>query len=150
MLTQTSLSDFANAIEKLDASGSNWVMWERRFTIAVRRKEVFSHFDGTCVKPKVPSALVSTETAKGSKTPEEPQMSDYVKKLAAWQKKEDLAMHLLVQKLPDSTFSKCMQKNMVAEMWAVIVAEFTEKSMLMCSHLYSKFMAMRYEKGANL
>lgn len=97
MLTQTSLSDFANAIEKLDASGSNWVMWERRFTIAVRRKEVFSHFDGTCVKPKVPSALVSTETAKGSKTPEELQMSDYVKKLAAWQKKEDLAMHLLVQ-----------------------------------------------------
>ena len=83
MSTLTSLSDFANAIEKLDASGSNWVMWERRFTIAVRQKEVFSHFDRTCVKPKVPSALVSTETAEGSKTPEELQMSDYVKKLAA-------------------------------------------------------------------
>jgi uncharacterized membrane protein YgcG len=142
----TSLSDFANTIEKLDVSGSNWVIWERRFTIAVRQKEVFGHFDRTCVKPKVP-VTVSTEEGESSG---DSKMLEHIKVLAAWQKKEDLVMHLLVQKLPDSTFSKCMREKSVAEMWAVIVAEFTEKSMLMQSHLYQEFMAMRYEKGANL
>ena len=131
-----SLSDFAAAVDKLEPTGSNWVMWQNRFMIAVRQKRVWSHFDGTSSKP-VPMipGVPSSSTDKA---------------IEDWQDKEDLARHLLVQKLPDSLFSKHMRKTTVAEIWSAIVTEFTHKSMLMKANLHSEFMAMRCTKGANL
>ena len=37
-LTPGSLTDFVNAVEKLGANGSNWVMFECCFMIAVKQK----------------------------------------------------------------------------------------------------------------
>ena len=67
-----------------------------------------------------------------------------------WQEHEDTALYLLSQKLPDSIFSKYWQKLMVAKIWWAICIKFTQKSMLMCSSLHSDFMALHYEKGADL
>jgi hypothetical protein len=47
----TSLSDFHNAVEKLDSSGANWVMFKSRFMIAIDQKDVEGHFDGSESKP---------------------------------------------------------------------------------------------------
>jgi gag-polypeptide of LTR copia-type len=133
-----SLSDFANAVDKLESNGSNWVMFQKRFTIAAKQKRVFGQLDGSNPKPVVASDATETEAAS-QRT-----------QLAAWQEKEDLALYLLSQKLPDSIFSKVMEKDTVANMWSAIVMEFTEKSMMMRSNLHSEFMAMRYERGADL
>ena len=127
--TKESLSEFSSAVDKLESSGSNWVMWQQRFTIAVQQKDVMGQFDGS------------------NKKPEGKEETDEIKK---WKKKEILAKYLLTQKLPDSIFSKYMRKSTVAEMWSGIVAEFTEKSMMMKSRLHSEFMALRSEKGENL
>ncbi|KAK2461343.1 hypothetical protein APHAL10511_006641 [Amanita phalloides] len=118
-------------------------MFQSRFLIAVCQKKVYAQFDGSNPKPKV-SASVMTEDSTTDPTTEQ------VKKLQTWQDKEDLAMYLLMQKLPDSIFAKYMRKATVAEMWSAIVIEFTRKSMLMRSSLHSEFMAMRYERGTNL
>ena len=59
-----------------------------------------------------------------------------------WWEKEDTALYLLLQKLPNSIFSKYWRKATVAEMWSAIRTEFTQKSMVMCSNLRSEFMAM--------
>jgi hypothetical protein len=59
-------------------------------------------------------------------------------------------MYLLSQKLADSTLTKYMWKSTVAEMWSAIILEFTQKSMLVCSNMHLRFMAMRYMSGANL
>ena len=127
-------SDFAHALDKLDSSGSNWVIFQKRFIIAVKQKKVYAHFDGTASKPTVSDPTDATQ----------------VQALTEWQEKEDLAMYLLSQKLPDSTLTKYMRRDTVAEMWSGIVTEFTSKSMLMRSNLHTKFMGMRYKPGANL
>jgi len=59
-------------------------------------------------------------------------------------------MYLLSQKLTDSTLTKYMQKDTVAEMWSTIILKFTQNSMLIHSNMHSKFMAMHYMSGANL
>jgi len=59
-------------------------------------------------------------------------------------------VYLLSQKLADSTLTKYMQKDTIALMWTAIVQEFMQKSMLVCSNMHSKFMAMHYASGANL
>ena len=61
--TSTSLTDFSAALDKLDQSGSNWVMFQHRFLIAIRQKKVLGHFDGSSVKPALPQAAASPENA---------------------------------------------------------------------------------------
>ncbi|KAF8726049.1 hypothetical protein AX14_008146 [Amanita brunnescens Koide BX004] len=75
--SNVSLSDFSHAVEKLDAAGSNWVLFQSRFLIAVEQKEVLEHFDGTSKKP-----------ALGGESPSDAELKTYKKDLAAWQKKE--------------------------------------------------------------
>ncbi|KAF8237482.1 hypothetical protein L208DRAFT_1247106 [Tricholoma matsutake] len=132
--TPVSISEFGSAVDKLDASGKNWVTFQGCFIIAVKQKKVFGHFDGTDIKP-----VLSLPT-----------MEDEAKALTAWQEKEDTVMYLLSQKLADLTLTKYMRKDTVAAMWSAIVLEFTQKSMLIRSNMHSKFMAMHYTSGANL
>ncbi|KAF8238255.1 hypothetical protein L208DRAFT_1243332 [Tricholoma matsutake] len=94
---------------------------------------VFRHFDGTDTKLTLSS----------------PATDDEIKALTGWPEKEDTAMYLLSQELTDSTPTKYMWKSTMADMWSAIVLEFTQKSMLICSNIHSKFMAMHYTIGVN-
>jgi len=105
----------------------------------VKQKKVWGQFDGTSPKP--------TALTKGS---EAAVLAAHSVRLSAWQEKENLAFYLLSMKLPDSIFTKYRRKNTVEEIWSALVTEFTKKSMIMRSNLHSDFMAMRYEKGADL
>ena len=134
----TSLSEFSTAVEKLDEDSTNWVIFKRRFMIAIGQKDVEGHFDGSKKK------LVLSEGA-----------SSKVKRafeadLKQWTKKEKLVLYLLMQKLPDCISTTYIDKSSVAEMWAGIVLEFLKKSILMKANLCVEFMNMQYEKGADL
>jgi hypothetical protein len=75
-------------------SRANWVVFQNCFLIAVHQKKVLCQFDRTNPKPSLKAE--STEMEKKA----------FVKELAAWQDKEDLASYLMMQKLPDSIFTK--------------------------------------------
>ena len=137
--TNVSLSNFAASVEKLDATGSNWFLFQSCFLVAMEQKEVIEHFNGSSVKPTL-----------GEGSPTETESKVHAKLLAAWQKKEQLGHYLLIQKLLDSTYTKYVRKTTVAEMWEVIVTKFTHKSMYMQSNLQQEFMSMRAQKGADL
>ncbi|TFY51058.1 hypothetical protein EVJ58_g10760 [Rhodofomes roseus] len=132
----TSLTDFNSAFDKLESAGKNWLTFQQRFQIAVRQKKVWSHFDGSspCPIPAAPTAPTQAERTA----------------LDTWQEKEDLAMYLLTQKLPDVTFTKHRRKGTVAAIWAAIVQEFSQKSMLLRANLRTQFLNMRSTPGANL
>ena len=133
--TPSSLTDFTNAVKKLEANSLNWVIFECRFIIAVKQKQVYGHFDGSSPSPVKTNVMTNTAFVDAQNT---------------WQEKEDTALYLLSQKLPNSIFSKYWWKATIAEMWSAICTEFTQKSMVMHSNLHSEFMAMRYKKGADL
>ncbi|KAI9060389.1 hypothetical protein FKP32DRAFT_1541467, partial [Trametes sanguinea] len=116
-----SLSDFIAGVEKLDSKGSNWLLFEQQFTIAVKQKEVWGHFDGSSVRPQ--PAVAATPTA------------DEIAAIAAWEKKENFALYLLTLKIAPATYMKHKRKGSVAKIWEAIVAEFTSKSLLARSNL---------------
>ncbi|PFH47112.1 hypothetical protein AMATHDRAFT_152920 [Amanita thiersii Skay4041] len=134
----TSLSNFSSAIDCLDPSGTNWIIFQYCFTIAVKQKKVWGQFDGSNQKHTAKNDATNTEKI------------EHKKLLAAWQEQEDMALYLLTQKLPDSIFVKYMHKETVADVWSTLVLEFTKKSMIMKLNLHSEFMALHYKKGANL
>ena len=139
--TNVSLSHFSHAVSKLDSTGSNWVvLFQSRFLCTMEQKEVYKHFDGTSQKP----------TLGDGASPTKSELKAHSKSLAAWQKKEQLACYLLIQKLLDTMYAKYLCKMSVAEMWEAIVTEFTHKSMYMQLNLHQEFMSMRSQKGADL
>ncbi|KAI1784745.1 hypothetical protein LXA43DRAFT_1101050 [Ganoderma leucocontextum] len=68
-------------LDKLDASGMNFVLFRHQFQIPVTQKEAWDHFDGTSALP-VPAA------------PNAPTVIE-IASIAAWDKKENLAMYLI-------------------------------------------------------
>ena len=102
--TNVSLSDFAASVEKLDATGLNWFLFQSCFLVAMEQKEVIEHFNSSSVKPTL-----------GERSPTDADNKAHMKLLAAWQKKEWLARYLLIQKLPDSTYAKYVCKATVVE-----------------------------------
>jgi hypothetical protein len=129
-------NDFKQAFENLDPNGRNWVIFRKRFTIAVKAKRVWDHFDGSSIEPQPvdPNAPTSNE-AQAQKE---------------WWEREDFAMYLITQKIEDSTLRKHASHDTVAKLWAAIVAEFTQKSQMAQAHLRSELMAMRAKGGTSL
>jgi len=60
--------------------------------------------------------------------------------LAKWQKNENLAKHLLFQRIPDSTALRVRNLPDVAAMWTEIVREYTEKGTYAQTDLRTKFL----------
>ena len=59
-------------------------------------------------------------------------------------------MFLLTQKLEDSTFQKHAHHDTVAELWAALVLEFTNRSQMAQASMRSEFMGMRSKPGLDL
>ena len=106
IVMSASLSDFISTVEKLDMSGLNWVIFQSRFMIAISQKDMEDHFDGS--SPKMVLSYNMTDEAK----------EEFAKASKTWKKKEALALYLLMQKLPESTFPKYMCKTSVAQVWS--------------------------------
>ena len=136
-MSTTSLADFVSGIEQLDPRGKNWVSFKRRFTIGVRQKEVWDHFDG--------SELCPTPANAEHPTTEE------LKEIKAWNKAEATAHYLLSLKVPEVIYSKyASETKTVAQIWSDISNEFTQKSLLHRTNLRAEFMALRCTAGADL
>ena len=135
-ITTAALSDaLPSTVPKLDASGSNWVIFGFRFQDAIEAKGFWGHFDGTVGRPTAadPSAPTTTETAA----------------INQWDKDERSAKSLLTQKLPDSTVVLIHGKVTVKERWDAVVKEFSKKSAYAQTDLRAKFMAMRCPEKTN-
>ncbi|KZT02296.1 uncharacterized protein LAESUDRAFT_614166, partial [Laetiporus sulphureus 93-53] len=113
----TTIDNFTAAVDKLDSTGRNWIIFQKRFTIAAKQKEVYSHLTGAAARP------VHADPAKPTPTEDAA--------IASWDKKENLAMYLLTQKLHDVTLTKHLRKGTVAEIWSAVMQEFTQKSLLL-------------------
>jgi hypothetical protein len=105
-------------VPKLDIKGTNWVIFSLCFQVAVEAKELWKQFDGTNPKPTgLPTSSGGTMTI----SPPDPVT------LAQWQKTENLAKHLLTQRIPDSTALHVCNLPDVVAMWMEIVCEYTKK-----------------------
>ncbi|PIL24581.1 hypothetical protein GSI_12465 [Ganoderma sinense ZZ0214-1] len=131
-----SLADFVAGVDKLDATGKNFVLFRDQFQIAVTQKEAWDHFSGTSVRPA--PAIPATPTALE------------IASIAAWDKKENLALYLLNLKIAPAVFTKHKRKGNVAAIWASICLDMGAKSLLQRANLRRDFTNMRYTPGADL
>lgn len=68
MSLSTSLTDFINAINKLEVHSKNWVSFKCHFMITVCQKEVWDHFNGKSLCPvPVDKAKLTADKVKAIK-----------------------------------------------------------------------------------
>ncbi|KAJ8585858.1 hypothetical protein M405DRAFT_744574 [Rhizopogon salebrosus TDB-379] len=125
-----------NNVPKLDVKGTNWAIFSLRFQIAVEAKELWMHFDGTNPPP----------CPNGTTIPSPPDPDD----LAKWRKSENLAKHLLTQRIPNSTALHVRNLTDVTTMWAEIVREYTEKGTYVQTDLRTKFLESKCPSGGDV
>jgi hypothetical protein len=128
-------------VPKLDIKGTNWAIFSLRFQIAVEAKDLWKQFDGTNPKPVGPLATVGGTTVV---SPPDPVA------LAQWQKHENLAKHLLTQRIPDSTALRVWNLPDVVAMWNEIVREYTEKGAYAQTDLRTKFLESKCPGGGDV
>ena len=61
-----------------------------------------------------------------------------------------MAKHLLAQRIPDLTALRVQKKTTVAEMWAEITKEYTEKGAYAQTDLHAQFLESKLAKGADV
>jgi transposase InsO family protein len=119
-------------VPKLEIKGTNWAIFSLRLQTAVEAKELWKHFDGSTPRP----VGASTVAAGGAVVVSPPDPDD----LAKWLKNENLAKHLLFQRIPDSTALRVRNLTDVVAMWTEIVREYTEKGAYAQTDLRTKFL----------
>ncbi|KAJ3884962.1 hypothetical protein GG344DRAFT_28473, partial [Lentinula edodes] len=133
MASVTAYSDsLPSDVPKLSNVGINWAIFDLRFTAAVKAKGKWGHFDGTSIKPSP-----ALDKATGSPLPlTDEQLAASVK----WDRDEAAAHNLLLQKIPDSAALKIRRSATVAQAWAALTKEFTEKGAFAQTDLRTAFL----------
>ncbi|OJA11472.1 hypothetical protein AZE42_10588 [Rhizopogon vesiculosus] len=126
--TDTLLSN----VPKLEIKGTNWAIFSLHLQITVEAKEFWKHFDGMAPCP----VGATTMQPDGSIIVSPPDPDD----LAKWQKNENLAKHLLYQRIPDSTALRVWNLTDIVAMWTEIMHEYTEKGAYAQTDLHTKFL----------
>ena len=136
-ITTAALSDaLPLLVPKLDALEMNWAIFVFRFQDTVEAKGFWGHFDRSTPAPMFADAAKPTSDETAAK--------------AQWNKNEQSAKSLLMQKLLDSTVVMIHAKVMVKERWEVVMKEFSKKSAYAQADLQAKFMGMKCSDKANL
>jgi hypothetical protein len=129
-------------VPKLEIKGTNWAIFSLRLQITIEAKELWKHFDGTTPPPVGPPIAGPNGTTVSS--PPDPD------DLAKWQKNENLAKHLLFQRIPDSTALRVWNLTDVVAMWTEIMREYTEKGAYAQTDLRTKFLESRCPSNGDI
>ncbi|KAF9016881.1 hypothetical protein BDZ89DRAFT_909920, partial [Hymenopellis radicata] len=97
-------------VPMLSTQGENWNIFLLRFSAAVQARNRWNHFNGSYPRP----SLISPST-------------QLVSDLTTWERGEAVARNLLLSRIPDSLAIKIQRKGTVADAWAWIEQDQTEK-----------------------
>lgn len=164
-----------NSIPRLDLGGENWAIFRFRFEDAVRAKRLWGHFDGTSTRPVSPQAPAAAAPAAAAPAlgpqdwpegqapaggnaaaPQAPDPAVVAAQAAIateqyqFDDREAVAHYLLSQRLPDSTLIRVRHHTTVADRWAAVVGEFTDKSVYAQTSMKNEFLESKAPKGANI
>jgi hypothetical protein len=144
------LGDNLMKVPKLDASGSNWVIYKDQFVWAIDARGLLDHVDGSIREPTkpTPTAKAKATVASGPKGVEradsegdfevvEELTEDDEKKLEGWKEKyqawrlgEAIVKQQIAATIPDSLFMKIWDKGTVHQIWQALMKDFQNKSQM--------------------
>ena len=130
------LGDDLMKVPKLDASGTNWVIYKDRFLWAVDARGLLDHVDGSGWEPRRPPVMMTRVTGangieKDEETPDnddEIRLLQWQEQVKMWKRGEAVIKQQIAATIPDSLFIKIRGKGSASEIWEALTSNFQNKS----------------------
>src|SRR5277367_5246867 len=134
MSTNNKQLEFFARIPKLEADGSNWVIFKDRFLYAAEAASLKDHVDGTRAAPVAPS---------GSSTKPLPEdaMADHQAALTKWNIDEAIIRQAIASSISDSLFLEVRKQDTALKMWEAVRNQREKKSRMVTVDLRRKLQA---------
>ena len=126
MSTTEAKEDSYLRVPKLNATGTNWVIFKDRLRFAADARGYLDHIDSADSAPVEPVLAEDATTAQTRAHTEA--MKLHEEKLATWRKGEAVMKQLIVSSILDSLFTKIYGKTSAHEIWSALAADFEKKS----------------------
>lgn len=161
--TTTSNDNLPASIPILDSSGGNWYIWIEQMTTALKYKEKWGHFDGSKQRPV--AVLANPQVAADPNDPQQVTAAEaanvialqalnnstaFRRQVAQWDKDDNLAYFLLLQKIPPNIVERIQSLSTVREKWNQIIFDLTDRSIHARAQLRSEFQEMRCPRNGNV
>src|SRR6202522_339702 len=130
--------EFFTKIPKLEADGSNWVIFKDRFLFAAAAASLVSHIDGTGVAPTLETGFPRCGLLSEAQQAE---LDKYTSDLAGWETDEAMIRQALASSISDSLILEVTKKKTGMEMWEAVKDQREKKSRMVTVDMRRKLQA---------
>ncbi|PPQ91246.1 hypothetical protein CVT25_000293 [Psilocybe cyanescens] len=148
MSLTTKLGDDFLCIPKLDAAGTNWVVYCDHFLLSIDARGLREHLDGTGEAPINPHPVPLDGSPQTLTAEQKVAVAEYVKANKVWKQEEAVIRQQLASTIPDTLFLKTRLLPTVEAMWNALEDNFQVKSCMVSVDLRRRLQEERCaEKG---
>lgn len=130
--------EFFTKIPKLEADGSNWVIFKDCFLFAAAAASLTSHIDGKGAEPTLTTGFL--RTGKLSESQQE-ELDKFTSDLAQWQSDEAIIRQVIASSISDSLFLEVRKKETAMGMWEAVKDQREKKSQMVTVDMCHKLQA---------
>ncbi len=137
------LGDEFLRIPKLDATGSNWVVYRDRLLISIDARGLGDHLDGTAELPVNPHPPPTDGSTRTLSTEQKASVEEYQKTLKMWKQEEAIVKQQLASTISDTLFLKIRLLPTVNEIWSALEDTYQVKSRMVSIDLRHRLQEER-------
>lgn len=163
----TGNDSFMSSVPKLQESGKNWSMFTTRFQVAMKAKRVWTHFDGSAMRPEplmpppivpddatniaqVAQAIALNAQHQQAAAADAAQDQDLQQRQRTFDTGEAVAKHYLFTRIPDTDVTKIERFDRVSQMWSALTATHRSRSMYAQATMRSDYLTMKCPQGSTI
>ena len=145
--TNGNILEFFTKIPKLEADGSNWVIYKDRFLFAAAAASLSEHIDGTGVPPTPVAIPTGTESLTDDR---QESLDNYTVKMSIWKSNEAIIRQGIVSTIPDSLFLEVRKEVTAFKMWEAVKEKREKKSQMVTVDLWCKLQAEKCAESRDM
>ena len=143
--TNGKILEFFTKIPKLEANGSNWVIFKDRFLFAAAATSLISHIDGIGAAPTPVTFASGPLSAKQQKA-----LDDYRSELSRWQSDEAIVRQAIASTISNSLFLEVRKRETALGMWEAVKDQREKKSQMVTVDMRCKLQAEKCPESGDV
>ena len=145
--TNGKVLEFFAKIPRLEADGSNWVIYKDRFTYAADAASLLGHIDGKGVPPRPIIIPRGTEPLTAA---QQESLDDYAVEMSKWQSEEAIIRQAIASTISDSLFLEVRKTDTALGMWEAVKGQREKKSRMVTVDMRRKLQAEKCPESGDV
>ena len=145
--TNGKILEFFTKILKLEADGSNWVIYKDRFLFAAATVSLSEHINGTSVPPTLVAIPTGTESLTDN---QQVILDNYTVKMLIWKSNKAIIRQGIALTILDSLFLEVRKEVTAVKMWEAVKEKREKKSWMVTVDLWHKLQVEKCAESGDM